>query len=263
MEMIHCPNCNSLRGFKRALGFGTFFMVVITCGLWLLVIPLYPARCTTCGLERSSAKMKMCRCGQQIPSNAHTCPHCGHRPNVKFLAWCLAALVVLGIVASMSRQTDKNLGGVKTQSTGLVSITKNAPISPLNQGYSRAAMEYLSSANAGGTRLATIWADSSNNTNSRLALDGCRTATHKALSEETVRYSTYRATRGTVPPAFADVDKHIGEIHKQSIAALSCILSYWTNGHLHSISRGMDQYKSAILEMNSTITAVTSGTTNK
>ena len=55
MEMIHCPNCNCLRGFKRALGFGTLFMVVITCGLWLLVIPLYPARCTTCGQTRSSA----------------------------------------------------------------------------------------------------------------------------------------------------------------------------------------------------------------
>jgi hypothetical protein len=256
MEMVHCPNCNSLRGFKRALGFGTLFMVVITCGLWLLVIPLYPERCITCGLAHSSAKMKTCRCGQQIASNAQSCPHCGHRPNVKFLAWCLAAVIVLGIVASMSRQTGKTIDEVKTQPTGLVSITQNAPNS-LNQGYSRAAMEYLSSANAGGTRLATIWAESSNNANGTLALDGCRIATRKALSEENARYSTYRATRGTVPPAFVDVDKHIGGIHKKSTAALSSILSYWTNGHLHSISQGMDQYRAAILEMNSAITAVT------
>ena len=55
MEMIHCPNCNKLTGFKRTLGFGTFFMVVITLGLWLFLIPLYPARCINCGLPRGSA----------------------------------------------------------------------------------------------------------------------------------------------------------------------------------------------------------------
>ncbi len=53
--MIHCPNCNKLTGFKRALGFGTLFMMVLTFGLWLLVIPFYPARCITCGLTRGSA----------------------------------------------------------------------------------------------------------------------------------------------------------------------------------------------------------------
>ena len=55
MEMIFCPNCGQLRGFKRALGFGTLFMVLITFGLWLLMIPLYPARCIACGLTRGSA----------------------------------------------------------------------------------------------------------------------------------------------------------------------------------------------------------------
>lgn len=55
MEMIFCPNCNKRTGFKRALGFGTLFMVVITLGFWLLVIPLYPARCMNCGLARGSA----------------------------------------------------------------------------------------------------------------------------------------------------------------------------------------------------------------
>jgi TonB family protein len=53
--MIHCPNCGKLTGFKRALGFGTFFMVLLTLGLWLLVIPLYPARCVNCGLTRHTA----------------------------------------------------------------------------------------------------------------------------------------------------------------------------------------------------------------
>jgi hypothetical protein len=55
MQMMHCPNCEKRSGFKRALGFGTFFMVLITFGLWLLVIPLYPARCINCGTSRGEA----------------------------------------------------------------------------------------------------------------------------------------------------------------------------------------------------------------
>ena len=56
MQMIQCPNCGKLTGFKRDLGFGTFFMVVITGGLWLLAIPFYPLRCVRCGLTSSAAK---------------------------------------------------------------------------------------------------------------------------------------------------------------------------------------------------------------
>jgi hypothetical protein len=55
MQMIFCPNCCQLRGFKRALGFGTLFAAVLTCGLWLLAIPFYPQRCIQCGLTRRSA----------------------------------------------------------------------------------------------------------------------------------------------------------------------------------------------------------------
>jgi|ERR1035437_5025585 hypothetical protein len=54
MQMIQCTNCGKLSGFKRALGFGTFFMVVLTLGLWLLAIPFYPMRCINCGLTRHS-----------------------------------------------------------------------------------------------------------------------------------------------------------------------------------------------------------------
>ena len=55
MQMILCPNCGKRSGFKRALGFGTFFMVLITFGLWFLMIPFYPMRCINCGLTRASA----------------------------------------------------------------------------------------------------------------------------------------------------------------------------------------------------------------
>ncbi|MGO9338232.1 MAG: hypothetical protein ACLPY1_12060 [Terracidiphilus sp.] len=105
--------------------------------------------------------------------------------------------------------------------------------------------------------MATIWAGASDGTST---LDDCHSAARKAFAEENARYSTYRAARGTVPPAFADVDRHIGEIHKNSIAGLSSILSYWTSGNLDSISQGMEQYKAAILEMNSTITEGTAVT---
>jgi hypothetical protein len=55
MQMIHCPNCGTMSGFKRSLGFGTLFAVLLTAGLWLLAIPFYPVRCIKCGLARGDA----------------------------------------------------------------------------------------------------------------------------------------------------------------------------------------------------------------
>jgi hypothetical protein len=55
MEMIFCPNCNKLTGYKRSLGFGTLFAVLLTAGLWLLALPFYPKRCITCGLAKSDS----------------------------------------------------------------------------------------------------------------------------------------------------------------------------------------------------------------
>ena len=55
MQMIFCPNCQRERGFKRALGLGTLFLVLISAGAWLLLVPVYPARCIVCGLRRGSA----------------------------------------------------------------------------------------------------------------------------------------------------------------------------------------------------------------
>src|ERR1035438_5817807 len=66
MQMIFCPNCGSRSGFKRALGFGTFFMVLITIGLWLLMIPFYPVRCINCGLTRASANWENAGVGGKL-----------------------------------------------------------------------------------------------------------------------------------------------------------------------------------------------------
>jgi hypothetical protein len=159
--------------------------------------------------------------------------------------------------ASVDTNTSGNITHQDSPRRPAFSTVQNKALPAADQNYIRASIGYLSSANAAGTQLATIWAGASDGTST---LDDCHTAARTALAEDNARYSTYRATRGTVPPAFAEVDRHIGEIHKKSIAGLSSILSYWTNGNLDSISRGMDQYKAAIVEMNSTIaegTAVT------
>ncbi len=172
--------------------------------------------------------------------------------------------VVVGIVllaliawASMGTNTSTNATHQDSPSRPASNAGQSKTLPAADQGYVRASLEYLSSANTAGTQLATIWAGASDGTST---LDDCHSAARKAFAEENARYSTYRAARGTVPPAFADVDRHIGEIHKNSIAGLSSILSYWTSGNLDSISQGMEQYKAAILEMNSTITEGTAVT---
>ena len=95
MQMIQCPNCGKLTGFKRALGFGTFFMVLLTCGLWLLVIPFYPARCMTCGLTRGSA----------FTHNFATW-YRGLSPAAKALVLILPALLFFGLVMLNSFQNS-------------------------------------------------------------------------------------------------------------------------------------------------------------
>jgi hypothetical protein len=42
-------------GHKRALGWGTFFAVILTGGLWLLTLLFYPSRCIVCGSKTQRA----------------------------------------------------------------------------------------------------------------------------------------------------------------------------------------------------------------
>lgn len=51
MKVRYCPTCGKDTGHQRRLGFGTFFAVVLTGGLWLLALPFYPKRCIVCGSE--------------------------------------------------------------------------------------------------------------------------------------------------------------------------------------------------------------------
>jgi hypothetical protein len=50
MIAVNCPGCQRVTGHKRALGWGTFFAVVLTGGVWLLALPFYQSRCVVCGL---------------------------------------------------------------------------------------------------------------------------------------------------------------------------------------------------------------------
>jgi hypothetical protein len=45
----YCPNCDTYSGFKRNLGWGTFFGSIVSLGGLLLLIPFYPKRCIKCG----------------------------------------------------------------------------------------------------------------------------------------------------------------------------------------------------------------------
>ena len=189
----------------------------------------------------------------QVPPQVRT----GGASARKVIAGVAAGIALLALIVWANTGTSTNTTNRDSPSRPFSNTEQSKTLPVADQGYIRASIEYLSSANAAGTQLATIWAGASDGTST---LDDCHAAASKAFAEENARYSTYRATRGTVPAAFAEVDRHIGEIHKKSMAGLSSILSYWTNENLDSISRGMDQYKAAIVEMNSTIaegTAVT------
>lgn len=49
MRMAYCVNCGQRVAYKRALGWGTFFMLILTLGTWFFLIPFYPLRCLRCG----------------------------------------------------------------------------------------------------------------------------------------------------------------------------------------------------------------------
>ncbi len=49
MTISYCPSCNRQTCHKRAFGIGTLIAVIVTSGLWLMVMPFYPVRCRICG----------------------------------------------------------------------------------------------------------------------------------------------------------------------------------------------------------------------
>ena len=59
MDSVHCSSCGRVTGHRKALGWGTFFAVLLTGGFWLLALPFYPNRCIICGeLAQSQEKSR-------------------------------------------------------------------------------------------------------------------------------------------------------------------------------------------------------------
>ncbi len=48
MGTSYCPACKRETGHARNIGVGTLLMVILTCGFWLLAIPVYSKKCGIC-----------------------------------------------------------------------------------------------------------------------------------------------------------------------------------------------------------------------
>lgn len=69
MEFRYCPNCRKDTGHRRVLGWGTFFIVIVTSGFWLLAIPFYPKRCIVCGHGNEPSSISKLSNYSYLPSN--------------------------------------------------------------------------------------------------------------------------------------------------------------------------------------------------
>jgi hypothetical protein len=86
MKVGYCPNCEKETGYQRKLGFGTLFAVILTGGLWLLVLPFYPKRCSICGKpllssQPSTAPRPVLR-PPTLDDGKKKCPHCAELINL-------------------------------------------------------------------------------------------------------------------------------------------------------------------------------------
>jgi hypothetical protein len=143
MQTLLCGNCGSVTGFKRAWGFGTLVMIVLTLGLWLMVLPLYPAHCIRCGLDRTSASSD---------------------DRVRHLFIVSLSIFVLAVIFVIARsRSGSSRGG--TQLTGAESETKSA--SPLETVEARQTTTMLT-----GTDLLKDYED--NETSTEMSLKGSR-----------------------------------------------------------------------------------------
>ena len=51
MAVKMCMHCDKKVEAKRHIGIGTIILLVLTGGLWLLVIPFYKKRCPICRIN--------------------------------------------------------------------------------------------------------------------------------------------------------------------------------------------------------------------
>jgi hypothetical protein len=165
MQMTHCPNCGTMTGFKRSWGFGTFFAVLFTGGLWLLAIPFYPVRCIRCGLTRGSAddtKYVIAAAGLIVVVLVLLFPHkISENPSMKESATKGAPVVVVPPLGSRSTSSVKrdvsgptNLALSRTEveqgDEGCNTVTQHVTMPPgfiATTDYDVAPLEFLFSDN--------------------------------------------------------------------------------------------------------------------
>lgn len=95
MKTYFCSSCKRETGFKRALGWGTFFACILTGGLWLLTIPFYPKRCIVCGNKYT----KKVDWGAVAKNNAN-------RNIGKLLLIGIFAMVVVSVLMAILSKTE-------------------------------------------------------------------------------------------------------------------------------------------------------------
>jgi hypothetical protein len=197
-------------------------------------------------------------CNKMIAKSCQFCPGCGRKfynSFGRFLGRALAGFVALiafcmfvGAMMNSSSTTPAPAPLSASASSSNANL-QGKQLPEADKVFVRAALEYLTSANASGTKLATVMAGA-NDGSSTLA--DCYSAAKRALAEENVHYSAYRAGRGTVPPAFKIVDTHIAEVHNKTLRGLGKIVASQATGDILSLQRGIDQFQAAVIEMNST-----------
>ncbi len=182
------------------------------------------------------------------------CPGCGRKFYNSFgrflgraIAGFVAFIAFCMFVGAMMNSSSTTPAPAPSSAPGASLKGKQLP--EADKVFVRAALEYLTSANASGTKLATVMAGANDGSST---LTDCYSAARRALSEESVHYSAYRAGRGTVPPAFKIVDTHIAEVHNKTVSGLDNIIASQASGDLGSLQRGIDQFQAAVIEMNST-----------
>lgn len=110
MKIAYCQSCKRDTGFKRALGWGTFFACVLTAGFWLLIVPFYPKRCVICG-------MAMVKSASSSSPASASFPSAGKKPWYRSV-WGLVFLIIGFAILSnvVTRYTDNSPPEIETKS---------------------------------------------------------------------------------------------------------------------------------------------------
>jgi hypothetical protein len=217
--------------------------------------------------------MRECECGNQVAYNARSCPKCGHRFTsgpVKFLAWFIGIIIVMGILGAIfAGNSSQNAITSNTSPVAPASAptnnskqhptqnsSKQRLITESERTYFGAAGSYLQTANAQGTNVAQTMAGASDGSSN---LGDIRAALLSAKRIESAGYQGDYKNRinGDVPSSCVDLSKNIDETHRLFQSAMNEFLEYWKDQNTAHIESGNATLKRSIVLMNATINQTT------